>query len=727
MTTEGSDDDDMQDIFSINHGEHIFHDNEPETASNEDEAEECDEMSSNLNKISWLPSVRLGKQLCRTPPRNDPPYPSLSSRQDDADRGPRESLDNGASPPACRSVEILPVLPMNMVHGWNGPSDDPKEGGSRDISDVLGGYGSGVWEDESSALVAGALGPVFSGTSSYLPHTRGHVFTVAEPRYKRLYDDLLRMGSYYGKKRESALRRAKQRESEGGAGLAVGTEITPSLPNPDEKRRFIVTAVNPREEGVFAEYGVLFQLRDLDEVAAVSSLELGESLTLEDLHELMDARDEVYDDEDDENDDIMEALLQTHYEATHDVVGRVKIHRFLNPECWDDGPDGEEYLMAEATILDVVEDDRAKMLEERRRRQQTVGKETKEQAAGLADQQAVITTTTKVAEQAKLKAYGDVARAVARIKEELHTALEDTFKQQHEHHFDPDRLKDELRTALNEAHGVNSKFNSTRAPQQSNRSKSPTPIVPKRVLVERKADDSLIKEERALRESFAQLVSLQHELREECRFTRLSIQTFGIGPVGVWLSAAAWSQFIEKRLEASHANMQSDLQAKLAEYLANKSKSGRGSNEIGGLLRSDYEEENDDSDNEEDSETIDFEELSPELQREFQLVQARAAEEFGPLALERAIQMQRLVQADSYVERLNLLRECVDVERRRLEAKKMLRLALNSNETDNDQNGNQLPGRLSREDAMAVFERLMVNNNIEDMINTIDHDEDGFQ
>ena len=104
-------------------------------------------------------------------------------------------------------------------------------------------------------------------------------------------------------------------------------------------------------------------------------------------------------------------------------------------------------------------------------------------------------------------------------------------------------------------------------------------------------------------------------------------------------------------------------------------------------------------------EAIDLDDLSPDLQCEFQLVQARAIEDLGPLALERAIQMQCIVQADSYPDRLTLLRECVDNKRRRLEAKKMLH-SLNVN-IDRKQ------GKYSqsaRERARFAFERLVKRN-----------------
>jgi len=681
---------------------HIFHD---DGIGNVDDSEEADTdadegydyMKAEINKISWLPSVKLGKQ---------PFHPSTwpISRKENLEQGRYENADDdrssrgGSDSPGYRSVETLPVLPMSMVHGLEGILDAGSDDGEY-ISDE--GYASGVWEEESSSIMS-SMGPIFSGTSSYLPHTKGHVFTVAEPRYKKLYDDLLRMGSYYGRKRESALRRARQ----SGVDLdEMELFKSASLPDPDEKRRFIVTVANPCEEGVFAEYGLLFQLRDLDEIGAVPSMDLGEGMTLEDLSEIM-TNGRGYDDDEDEE-EIMSALLQTHYEAKHDVVGRVKIHRFVNPECWNDGPDSEEYLMAEATILDVVDNDRARMLDQRRKKLQHSVEEEDEELATMS-------ISRKVDEQGKLNAVGDVASAVARIKEELRSAVGDTFKQQ----LKSEQIKEELRSALNDALIPNSKQSNGSSTSSSGRdssykqgpSKRAIPLVPKGILVDKRSDESLSKEERALRDSFAKLVALQHELREECRFTRVSVNTFGMGPVGSWLSAAAWSQFLEKRMEASHGDMQSDLQAKLAEYLESRDNQGRGLLGRRSVSMNDYESDDDD-----DTETIDFDELSPELQQEFQLVQARAAGELGPLALERAIQVQRIVQAVNYSERLSILKECVDAERRRLEAKKGLQSALNSEIMDDEKDFT----RMSRNEARSILERLMASDSTGEF-----HDED---
>ncbi|KAL7542777.1 hypothetical protein ACHAXR_013119 [Thalassiosira sp. AJA248-18] len=769
--------------------------NNNEEEEEEDEEEYYSDMKSNLNKISWLPSVKLGKQPYKPTTR------SSTSRKETVDGNSYESVEgssSSSSPPGYQNIEILPVLPMSMVHGLEGMlMDDNNNNNSDDDENQLNqnqqppsideldndnilnyinnlsndeSYGTGIWQGDPTSMISSSttqLGPLlFSGTSSYLPHTKGHVFTVAEPRYKKLYDDLLRVGNYYGMKRDSALRRAREMEKKEVRKLGDGVKMnqdddddddaslssspmphgSASFPDPDEKRRFIVTAANPSQDGVFAEYGLLFQLKDLDEVAAVASYEMGGDggMTMDELHELVESVEAAQhaeynnDENDDSGDDIMDILLRTHYEATHDVVGRVKIHRFVNPECFSEGPDGEEYLMAEATILDVVENDRVKMLNERKSRAAAAAAESQEEEEKEQQQQRPTTSlaTARAIEEAKEQAVGEVAKAVARIKDELRSSVGEAFKQQQQ--LDPEKIKDSLRSALDGSAMLNSMSNHNADSTTTNPPPTPTPpnnhkggskkggpipLGPKGVYVERRSDDSLTKEERALRESFARLVALQHELKEECRFTRVSVQTFGIGPVGVWLSAAAWSQFVEKRLEATHVDMQGDLQDKLVEYLGGLEDSNN-NNGIGGYFGND----DDAVDGVDDGggETIDFEDLSPELQQEFQLVQARATEELGPLALERAIQMQRIVQAESYTERLDLLRECVDNERRRLEAKKMLQSLTLRDGNDGERSGERSDFFRTREEARSLFERLM-SSDVDKDDSSESTDEEAFQ
>jgi hypothetical protein len=236
----------------------------------------------------------------------------------------------------------------------------------------------------------------------------------------------------------------------------------------------------------------------------------------------------------------------------------------------------------------------------------------------------------------------------------------------------------------------------------NSQSSNQIPLVPQGILIEKRTDESLLNEEHALRHSFAKLVSLQQELKEKFRFTRDSVKSFGVGRVGLWLSTAAWSKFIDKRLEGVSAEIQSDLQAELMEYLSET----RGEAEYDGTTG---------------QETIDFDDLPLDLQDEYIASQGLAIEECGPEALQRAIQLQRIVQAENDAERLKVLKECVDKERKRLLAKKMLKLA------SVDIHGSiksQLPKKLTPRKARAVFERLMKEDNREQS-NT--YPEDAFQ
>ena len=105
------------------------------------------------------------------------------------------------------------------------------------------------------------MGPYFAGTASFLPHTGGHIFTVAELHHKNLYDNLIRLGSYYARKKESSLRREREsdekRRTEDNHSVTAGT-TTPSSSSGkvasgaaavdlDTKRCFIVTTTHPNE------------------------------------------------------------------------------------------------------------------------------------------------------------------------------------------------------------------------------------------------------------------------------------------------------------------------------------------------------------------------------------------------------------------------------------------------------------------------------------------------
>lgn len=608
----------------INHNDTsspVLHDHDKHDGHDDDEDD--DDITDDIDKISWLPSLLSKKRRRRNNYRQ-----SYTKRRENSHGDAYDSLDDVRP----QTIEILPVLPLPMVphSAVSNNRHSFSANGNNKYNDEGLTYASGVW-------ARGIENEMFA-SPAYLPHTSDHVLSVAEPRYKRLYDDLLQLGEYWGERRKEAIRNAR----------IWGMEYVDEeeLPNPEEKRRFIVTVMHPSVEGVLAEYGVLFQLKDLDEVAAIASYEDEDDgvISVEEIQSLMEDADL----------DFSDVLLDTHYEATHDVVGIVKIHKFVNPECWDDEPEEEEYLMAEATLVDLTSGtkkkaDGAKKLVPTRSKRQTLIE---------ADQ---------FVSMARQRAATEVTDAVSRIRDELRSAVGEAFAKQHT-------------TATTATTACKTTSNNT----GHRPSKNQIPLVPKGIFIERRSDGSLLKEEQELQDSFRKLVSIQQESKEKFRFTQGSIKSFGIGSIGLWLSAAAWSKFIDKRLEGANVEMQSELQGRLMEYL------------------SETREEN--PENDEQESTIDYDDLSPELQEEFTLVQAHAARELGPAALQRAIQMQLIIQATNDAERLKLLKGCVDDERKRLEARKMLRLAVIDYKDDGRP---PKKPRLTQRQARSVFEKLV--------------------
>jgi len=612
--------------FKRMHGSYqiINHNDTSSVASHDEEDDEDDygDVTDDIDKISWLPSLLSNKRRRRTHSRQ-----TYTTRRENSHGDAYDSLDD-INP---QSIEILPVLPLPMVQHSTSFNNHNFFGNKNYDDDELT-YASGVWAQ-------GTENEMFA-SPAYLPHTSNHVLSIAEPRYKRLYDDLLQLGEYWGERRKEAIRNARR------SGMDYVNEAT--LPNPEEKRRFIVTVMHPSEEGVLAEYGVLFQLKDLDEVAAIASYEDDDDgmISVDEIQGLMEDTDI----------DFSDVLLDTHYEASHDVVGIVKIHKIVNPECWDDEPEEEEYLMAEATMVDLMSDTKKKANKAEKLVPTT---SSKRQRLIEADQ---------VMSLARQRAATEVTDAVSRIRDELRSAVGEAFAKQHT-------------SAVTTAR----KTKANNAGNSLSSSKNQIPLVPKGIFIERRSDESLLKEERELQNSFRKLVAIQQELKEKFRFTQGSIKSFGIGSMGLWLSTAAWSKFIDKRLEGANVEMQSELQGRLMEYL------------------SETREENSEN-NEEQESTIDYDDLSPELQEEFTIVQAHAARELGPAALQRAIQIQRIIQAKNDAERLKLLKGCVDDERKRLEAKKMLRLALIDYKDDD-----RPPKRptLTQKQARSAFEKLV--------------------
>jgi hypothetical protein len=164
----------------------------------------------------------------------------------------------------------------------------------------------------------------------------------------------------------------------------------------------------------------------------------------------------------------------------------------------------------------------------------------------------------------------------------------------------------------------------------------------------RKRQQSFYEDVLDLRESFFELVKIQHELKEEVKFTKGSGAAFarGIseGPRGFWLTVLSFQQFLEQRILSHHADIQGDFQENLLDFF------GR---------------------DKEAPAVVDIEDLPSPLKEEAQQMEARVNEELGPMRLETNLFMQKLIQSDQG-SRIKTLITMVKREIRRLQIKKAL-------------------------------------------------------
>mmetsp|Transcript_1533 Transcript_1533/g.2510 ORF Transcript_1533/g.2510 Transcript_1533/m.2510 type:complete len:320 (+) Transcript_1533:2-961(+) len=149
--------------------------------------------------------------------------------------------------------------------------------------------------------------------------------------------------------------------------------------------------------------------------------------------------------------------------------------------------------------------------------------------------------------------------------------------------------------------------------------------------------------------AYRQLVDLQHELQENVKFTKESMDSFNISADGgLWATIGMWQVYQQQRILARQQEMQKEFQDKLLSYLS-KENGGPGIPKV-----------------------ININELPPELQLEVKGLQKRMSEDLAPLQVRDNYDLQLMMESKSHSDRLNLIEGMVAKETKRLETKKSL-------------------------------------------------------
>jgi Lon protease-like protein len=219
------------------------------------------------------------------------------------------------------------------------------------------------------------------------------------------------------------------------------------------------------------------------------------------------------------------------------------------------------------------------------------------------------------------------------------------------------------------------------------------------------------REENALKESFADLVKIQHDSEEDVRFTRTSVNSLAIDPgageSSLWHTVQLWQNYAEQRLVARQNDLQQEFQEKLLDFLQKEK----------GLKE------------EELPSAIGFADLSPALQAEVQELQKRIGVELKPLMIESTLTMQKILEAEDHKARCNLLRHFIDSERKRLSARNLLRGMFSGSPIGMDE---KIPESIKAEtlDALEALANPVDDNDDESVVKSqsiFTDDEDAFQ
>jgi len=177
-------------------------------------------------------------------------------------------------------------------------------------------------------------------------------------------------------------------------------------------------------------------------------------------------------------------------------------------------------------------------------------------------------------------------------------------------------------------------------------------------LVDEDAEGSTGDAESELRTLFEGLVDMQADLSEEPRFTEAVKGTLAFSPgtgkedKGLWGTIVLWQQFLEQRAQVVGNKMQKEIQAQVIEFLQN--------NEQGSELVNSRGE-------------VRMEDLPDELSNEIRAIQRRYREELEASESDPyGLQFQALLQTASHKARLDVFRQVLEVERKRLSARATL-------------------------------------------------------
>mmetsp|Transcript_26906 Transcript_26906/g.66304 ORF Transcript_26906/g.66304 Transcript_26906/m.66304 type:complete len:382 (+) Transcript_26906:48-1193(+) len=166
-------------------------------------------------------------------------------------------------------------------------------------------------------------------------------------------------------------------------------------------------------------------------------------------------------------------------------------------------------------------------------------------------------------------------------------------------------------------------------------------------------DESTRSLEVELETAYCDFVELQHELKEDVKFTKGSIANFNTtNGEGIWSTVRMWQNFQEQKLVAKQVEMQQQFQERLLKYLMQEQ--GR----------------------EKLPEVVNIADLPANLQAEVRQLQMRLADDLAPIQEQHQRDMQMMMQTENHVERLELLRKMIGVEAGLLETKKRLKSLL---------------------------------------------------